>query len=434
MWKGGVVAHVPIEVAAPFMAHVPAECQAKRAARDGRDLHATIVAPNEMSEGVSPSGIPYNACIVDAILSDSLPVEKKTGRLTIELDDLVIFGLGKQQKGDDEVFYILCYCQKFNFLRKRLGLPVYAYYHLTLGFRFADLHGISKDMNTLVVKAAPLKLERIHTINNHSVLENIETEFGYVCPKLCALRFKNKGQLSSEDQHILLKDDIYIGYLARYQETRDLGVLEMAIRSFTAKHRDMYDPSNFFTKFLVNEYNKIQMAAAGKRRVLVFEHESSLVKHEMPRNFSWVEENKIGGISKIRTNLDVLGLKALGVKRVYYFLEKHYFDEIFEAVEGIAVHYVYCENGRVPTLQAMKECLDNEPMDTPVFFGCLGGFGRTGLALACYLCKEGLSEGKSAQGDKFIYSICVPHFIDTPVRVFAFRLYFSVAQCSAQVD
>ncbi len=96
--------------------------------------------------------------------------------------------------------------------------------------------------------------------------------------------------------------------------------------------------------------------------------------------------------------MDILGLKALGVKRVYYFLEKSYFDDLFQDMKDIEVKYIYCENEKAPTLEAMKNCLDNEPMDSPVFFGCLGGYGRTGTALACYLCKEGLSSGKSAQG------------------------------------
>jgi len=382
VWKGCVVAHVPKQVATPYLGHVPQNFQDKRMERDNtKDLHVTIVGPGEMGDTKVSSQ-------VDGVLKEHLQHEKKSGHHTIDLEDLVVFGLGKQQKADNEVFYLLGYCQKFNFLRKRLGLPTQAYYHMTIGFRFADLHGISKDMNTLVVRAAPLKLERLHTINNLAVLEGVEREFGYTDPKACALRFKVNGKLSPEDRHRLLKDDIYLGYLAQYREMQGLDLLERAIVSFTSRHRDMYDPSNFFMNFLVNEYNTHQMRAASKRRTLVFEQDTGLVKHEMPRNFSWVEENKIGGISKIRSKADVLGLKALGVKRVYYFLEKHYFDDIFDGIIGIEVHYIYCENERAPTLQDMKNCLDNEPMDSPVFFGCLGGFGRTGTALACYLCKK----------------------------------------------
>ena len=47
--------------------------------------------------------------------------------------------------------------------------------------------------------------------------------------------------------------------------------------------------------------------------------------HEMPRNFSWVIENKIGGISKIRSEKDILVLQTLDIGKIYYFLEKKLF-------------------------------------------------------------------------------------------------------------
>ena len=36
----------------------------------------------------------------------------------------------------------------------------------------------------------------------------------------------------------------------------------------------------------------------------------------------------------------------------------------------------------------MLDTLQNEDFNEPVLFGCLGGYGRTGTALACYLCHD----------------------------------------------
>jgi hypothetical protein len=199
IWKGCLVAHVPHTVAEPFMGHVPQEFQDQRTKRDGtKDLHVTIVTPDEMhGKGVTQ---------ITEVLEENLMSEVNTGRKHIDIHELVVFGLGKQQKADNEVLYLLCYCQKFNAIRIRLKLTPLNYYHATCGFRFFDLHGISKDMNTLVVKSAPLNTNGVHTIHNLSVHEHIEREFGYVDPKACVLRFKMKGRLSFEDQTRLLQE------------------------------------------------------------------------------------------------------------------------------------------------------------------------------------------------------------------------------------
>ena len=124
------------------------------------------------------------------------------------------------------------------------------------------------------------------------------------------------------------------------------------------------------------------MSSQDKFRSLLFVNpeDNSLCLHEMPRNFGWVIDGLLGGTSKIRNQADILALRTLGVKHMYFFLEKPYFDDLHAELYGLKIHYVHCLNGMVPTAEDMNEVLQapNFIEGEPVFFGCLGGFGRTG--------------------------------------------------------
>ncbi len=109
-----------------------------------------------------------------------------------------------------------------------------------------------------------------------------------------------------------------------------------------------------------------------------------IILHKMPRNFSWIETDKIGGISALYHNEDILVLETLNIKKIYFFLEKEYFNKIDN--RSIHFEYIYCENRDSPSLLDMYNVLKNESFEYPILFGCLGGYGRTGTALACYLC------------------------------------------------
>ena len=72
----------------------------------------------------------------------------------------------------------------------------------------------------------------------------------------------------------------------------------------------------------------------------------------------------------------------------YVYMEKNYFDKLEK--HGVKVKYIYCINTRSPSLDDMTQVIEDESYTEPILYGCLGGYGRTGCALACYLCKYGL--------------------------------------------
>ena len=51
----------------------------------------------------------------------------------------------------------------------------------------------------------------------------------------------------------------------------------------------------------------------------------------------------------------------------------------------------------------MLNVLEEETFEEPVLFGCLGGFGRTGTALSCYLCYYGIDENRMSSENAICY-------------------------------
>ena len=56
-----------------------------------------------------------------------------------------------------------------------------------------------------------------------------------------------------------------------------------------------------------------------------------------------------------------------------------------------------------PKLEDMLNTLQNEEFNEPILFGCLGGCGRTGTALASYLCYYGIDGNKMSSERAITY-------------------------------
>ena len=299
--------------------------------------------------------------------------------------------MGKQSKDQNEVYFLVVYCEYFNKLRRQVGLKPKNDYHITIGFKFKDIHDISKGLDTIIEKYQNQYLfeqikfykEKCYTINNINILEYIEREYNYKDDKLVVLRLKNK--INEEDCYYLIEKGYYIGYVFMYCIKKDINMIVKAYGCYNKEINKKYDKNNKILNYMIKIYNNYQLCNKIKQATFIFIYKDELILHEMPRNFSWVIPNKIGGISALRSEKDILGIKTLGISKIYYFLEKPYFDDIDS--NGIQINYIHCINTKAPTIEDMKSVLDNETFEEPVLFGCLGGFGRTGTALACYLCK-----------------------------------------------
>lgn len=339
-------------------------------------------------------------------------------------DKLFVLGVGRAAKDEDEVFYLVVHHPQLNKIRKDIGLDAKPVMHITLGFKFRDIHGTDKGLNTIYLPNSFLLTEQCYAINSLTVLQYISSVTGHCDDKLRILRSKKhlldpSSVLSrvavdevAEDAEVLCSGGNYIGeVLADHLQIRiggedqicNLTHVQRGIELFDSGVRDRYDTGGFYVGRLVERYNNYEMGLpagdAGKRRKLAILNGAELQVHEMPRNFSWVLPGKLGGISKLRGDSDLKGLYQLGVRTVFYFLEKEYFGDI-PVPDGLELKYIYCENERVPSLADVDQVMLGESFDRgAVVFGCLGGFGRTGTALACYLVQHGFSTAEEGSAE-----------------------------------
>jgi predicted kinase/2'-5' RNA ligase len=215
-------------------------------------------------------------------------------------------------------------------------------------------------------------------------------------------KIKARQKIAHDDPDVVLLVGcgLYMGHLGRFMASKDPVHVIGALESFEQLHMDAYDlPSDHggkvFANFLASQWNSQEMKQppTTKRETLLMVRGGALVRHEMPRNFSWVVPGVIGGISAVRNGLDLEILGVLGVRRIYYFLPRPEFDHI-GAPSGPEIRYVTCENGKTPSLGVMHQVVrEADGSGFPVLFGCLGGFGRTGTALACYLAYRSHASG-----------------------------------------
>lgn len=61
-----------------------------------------------------------------------------------EVDDLEMKGIGTATKSDNTAYYIVCKSDKLDAIRTRYSLPKFDF-HITLGFKWKDVHGVPKN-------------------------------------------------------------------------------------------------------------------------------------------------------------------------------------------------------------------------------------------------------------------------------------------------
>ena len=360
--KGSLVAFIK-DIDSIYLNTVPDEYKLNHQNRDKNKYHITIISSNEIQ---------------------NLDLFEET---EIEVD-LFNFGLGKSQKNDNEIYYLVVYCNYFDKIRKSFELNSKDY-HITLGFKLNDIHNIDKNVNNIILKNDNLDLTKIYQINNIKLLQYIEREYDFVDDKLKILELKKNKNIDNVEY--LISRNNYLGHIFKYQITKNIDDLKNTIDCYKYDINQKYDSKNIAINNTIKILNMDIMKDYKFRTKLyvLCPIENKIILHQMPRNFSWVIPNKLGGISALSTEYDLLALKTLGITKIYYFLEKPYFDKINN--NGIEINYIKCENTKAPTQKDMMNVLETESFDTPILFGCLGGYGRTGTALACYLCHKGVN-------------------------------------------
>ena len=373
-----------------YLINIPEDLIKKQKERDNNKYHITIINSSE----------------IDKFDFDEIEVD----------DEYVNLGLSRIQKNDNEVFFLFVFSSYLNEIRKKFSLDE-KYFHITLGFKFNDIHDKEKTLNNIILKNKDINEELIYKIKDNNIKSFLK-EYLFL-PKMLIYELKKNFNESKENINILIENNIYLGYIFKYQISNDINDLKLAIEKYDYDIHIKYDPKSFGTFNCIKLVNKEIMKnnLEYRRKMYYFcENEKKIIEYEMPRNFSWIIQDKIGGISALRRKEDILVLQTLGIKKIYYFLEKRYFDEIDS--KDIEIKYIHCLNTMSPKLEDMIEVLKNETFDEPILFGCLGGYGRTGTALACYLCKFGTDNTQMSSESSISYLRSIrPKSIESDVQM-----------------
>ena len=370
----GIVNDIDIK----FLNEIPENCKENQKSRDNNKYHITIINSSEINK-----------------------FEYSEKELDIKYLNL---GLSKLVKDNNEVYYLFVYSNDLNKIRKEYGLKS-KYYHITLGFKINDIHDKDKSFNNIFLKN--------NNLNDKNVIENMDfnneindyIKINYYFPKFLIKELRNNIKKNKNNIEILIEKKNYFGYIFRYHLTYDINDLKLAIDTYNSNNdvNKNYDVKNIAIFNCIKKINQELMKDNSQyRRTMYYycEEKNKILNHKMPRNFSWVIENKIGGISKLGHNEDILVLQTLGIKKIYYFLEKNYFDDLDH--KDIKISYVHCINTMPPKMEDMINLLQEEDFTEPILFGCLGGFGRTGTALASYLCYYGINGEEKMNSERAI--------------------------------
>lgn len=124
--------------AARFLSAVPTDWVMNRQRRDGGDEHhITVLSKFDLA------AISANRNEVLRAFADTLPVYDGSN------EPFQVLGVGSAVDGDSVAVFVVVEWPELDVVRTKLGLPHHDP-HITLGFKRADIHGVSKNITALI--------------------------------------------------------------------------------------------------------------------------------------------------------------------------------------------------------------------------------------------------------------------------------------------
>jgi atypical dual specificity phosphatase len=389
---------------------IPQEYINNRVKRDGEHHHITLIQKNELESKV----------MIDLL---------ETIKTCKYYSKMFNIGIGRATKGNEEVYYQIIYWPIGNEIRRELNLPPKDF-HVTLGFKNKDIHGINKGYSTLIPRYINLTL-----------LDSSETffmAFDYKDHKSDKVKYEflelldvfNFPSLDERQKCILLDTRIKI-----YSKLKDYD--NCLSNSMILKKHNPYDTINLTRIAQIHQFHKRYYLAIymynqllnsnyiyttcviyysqskaktsldicyeklgstcitrDKPVVQIYDSNEEMVSVEMSRNFSWVIPCKLGGISIPKHQDQIKAFEFMNIGLVVSVLEEEQLDaSMFEGTTVKNIHYNVV-NYHPPVMSDLLEIIskmeDTISTGKGVIVHCGGGKGRAGTILACFMLKHGL--------------------------------------------
>lgn len=419
----GNLSVVGVQVPSELLELVPKEFQLQQQRRDGNEFHITIAIKRELA------------------------ADAAVGRFVgTEVDDLVVLGLGKV----GEVYFLVVFSHLLSRIRASVAPSLPAKdFHVTLGFKTADVHGVNKGPRTLIRSELRGDVGQFIQASFKAVRHAgaLEVALGMLqClegPKrrarlldlICAMELE-QGEYNSALSHACALVDLDEGK-GLVRKCQALGRLGLALEANFAGLRalSLAEPHSAVERAAVKLLGGLDCpvdsrcvlssdgplpagspwttsAALAERIHSVFGAQGqhweyaplasttrrmvwqSNGRFELPRFFSWVVPQRLCGMSTPRNARDVEAVcAALNVGLVVSLtIESPLPEEWFANVD---CHHAFlpCDNYQPPSLAQADEfvalafCAMGKRR--AVLVHCGGGKGRAGTMLACWLVRMG---------------------------------------------
>lgn len=355
--------------------------------RDSNEFHITIINPNEMKVIKSDMNLDLNM------------------NLDIDDNEIIDLGLGSVTNEISTAYYIVVEFKRGNQLRESYGLNKIDF-HITLGFNPKDIHDKQKGISTLI--SHRITKDKInHMELNLSRIQQLE---------ILMDKFNFDKQMNDVINTINLHKIDILFQQKMYQQTIDLincfDNLTTKLLYYRAcaykkleQYQDAYiDVCELLEYKLSNEQQSLlytlkhELLLQITRSIDANEHQTLKLTHDLnvklPRYTSWVIPGYLAASALPKRNEQLRLFELYNINRIITLMIEEEIDHNQRDNITLDIVRFKVPNYEPPTLNEMIEIvrLMEESMSNGkgILVHC-GGKGRTGVAIACYLVKNGLS-------------------------------------------
>jgi len=376
--KGCLYVLVDKSIIIDFLKYVPEQAAQLQQKRDDGLYHITVLLPTEL---------------------DSISKTDITSWTNIN-PDVQIFGFGN----NGGTYYLVCGCKEADNLRTKYNLSN-KFYHITVGFDFADNHNINKDINSITVDDLQIVENVVKSISNNNkknlmMFEQLYLKYPdddlvlYYYSYYLASNNKYDIALNYSTQLMDKKNENYImgcyvyltikKYHGLYVETLLATIIENMLLIKKLNYFDDLDKLLLLVNKKLIDTHKTEK----KLNIISYNYDKNIIEYvPMPRNFSFVD-GKLAG-SGILKEKHITALKLMGFENVINLMEVSYDDKVIKSFNNanIKVHHFPIDDRQATVFETVNNILDIVSKSKRNIIHCLGGVGRTNMLLSCYCIK-----------------------------------------------